>query len=131
MSGGDPRDWYWVAQCMYRSRQYHRAAILIRNKGLDKTQPLCQWLAGLCLLEAKQYNDALLILSNDEEVLGTNRSTTVVVATNFVIPPIGSDKILEGFTPKTKDISSITRIPPEKGTILKVGMKKSVVGLNN
>uniref|UniRef100_A0A1B6LCT4 Cell division cycle protein 16 homolog n=1 Tax=Graphocephala atropunctata TaxID=36148 RepID=A0A1B6LCT4_9HEMI len=101
MSDGEPADVYWLAQSMFRSRQFHRAASLIKDKGLDKTEPLCQWLAGMCLLEAKEYNKALLILSNDEEVMGTNRTTTVVVATTFVVPPIGEHCILEGFTPKT------------------------------
>ncbi|XP_054280788.1 cell division cycle protein 16 homolog [Macrosteles quadrilineatus] len=101
MSGGDPRDVYWLAQCMFRSRQYHRAAILIRNKGLDKTQPLCQWLAGLCLLEAREYNDALLILTGEDEQIGFNRSNTIITPTSFLpTPNIPKNCILEGFTPK-------------------------------
>ncbi|XP_046662759.1 cell division cycle protein 16 homolog [Homalodisca vitripennis] len=95
MSGADARDVYWQAQCLFRSRQYHRAAALIRNKGLDKSQPLCQWLAGLCLLEARKYEDALLILSKDD----TNQTVSVAM-TSFSIPPIGEYCILEGFTPR-------------------------------
>ncbi|KAG8298096.1 anaphase promoting complex subunit cdc16 [Homalodisca vitripennis] len=60
-----------------------------------QSQPLCQWLAGLCLLEARKYEDALLILSKDD----TNQTVSVAM-TSFSIPPIGEYCILEGFTPR-------------------------------
>ncbi|KAJ8962121.1 hypothetical protein NQ318_018078 [Aromia moschata] len=33
---GNPRDVYWLAQCMYLSKQYHRAAHLLRSRNLEK-----------------------------------------------------------------------------------------------
>jgi len=36
LSNGEPRDVYWLAQCMYLMKQYHRAAYLIRSRGLEK-----------------------------------------------------------------------------------------------
>nr|CAD7421044.1 unnamed protein product [Timema poppensis] len=39
LSNGEPRDVYWLAQCMYHMKQYHRAAHVIRSRGLEKRKP--------------------------------------------------------------------------------------------
>lgn len=31
-----PRDVFWLAQCMYLQKQYHRAAFLMQSRNLDK-----------------------------------------------------------------------------------------------
>ncbi|XP_054286100.1 cell division cycle protein 16 homolog [Macrosteles quadrilineatus] len=97
-----PCDYYWLAQCMFRSGEYQRAAYLIKSKHLDQDQPLFQWLAGLCLLEAKKYDEALLVLSGDcENISAINSSNSASSAFILNIPAITTNHILEGFTPET------------------------------
>jgi len=36
LSHFDPRDVYQLASCMFLLKQYQRAVVLIKNKGLDK-----------------------------------------------------------------------------------------------
>jgi hypothetical protein len=38
LSNGDAQDVYWLAQCMFLMKQYHRAAHLIRSRGLEKVR---------------------------------------------------------------------------------------------
>lgn len=76
LSNNDPRDVYWQAQCMFLLREYHRAAYIIRSRGLDKRNLLCHYLAAECLTEAKEYQEALDILNSvDCEVLAKNMGT--------------------------------------------------------
>ncbi|XP_073980642.1 cell division cycle protein 16 [Rhodnius prolixus] len=71
LSEGEPNDVFWLAQCMYLLKQYHRAALLIKNRGLDKTHLVCKYLAAKCLLEARLYSDALTLLNSDDANLST------------------------------------------------------------
>lgn len=67
-----------------------------------QSEPLCQWLAGLALLEAKEYSDALLILTGEDEQFGLSRSVSVSNNTTFLSTPhITSQNILEGFTSRS------------------------------
>lgn len=59
----DPRDIYWLANCMYRLKQYHRAVHLLKSRKLDKTYILCNYLTVKCLFEANDLNEALNIIS--------------------------------------------------------------------
>ncbi|XP_055614198.1 cell division cycle protein 16 homolog [Uranotaenia lowii] len=59
LSNNDPLDVYWQAQCMFLLREFHRAAYVIRSRGLDKKNLLCHYLAAECLAEAKEYQEAL------------------------------------------------------------------------
>ncbi|KAF5273070.1 hypothetical protein FQR65_LT04812 [Abscondita terminalis] len=66
---GNPRDVYWLAQCMFLLKQFHRASHLLRSKNLDKTYILCNYLTVRCLLEANELNEALKVLNSmDMEV---------------------------------------------------------------
>lgn len=38
LSHFDPRDVYQLASCMFLLKQYQRAVVLIKNKGLDKVR---------------------------------------------------------------------------------------------
>ncbi|XP_021915028.1 cell division cycle protein 16 homolog [Zootermopsis nevadensis] len=67
LSNGEPRDVYWLAQCMFHMKQYHRAAHLIRSRGLEKTHMLCHYLAVRCLLEARELPEALQVLTDVEQ----------------------------------------------------------------
>ncbi|CAH0552716.1 unnamed protein product [Brassicogethes aeneus] len=60
---GNPRDVYWLAQCMYLLKQYHRAAHLLRSKNLEKSYVLCNYLTVRCLLEANELTDALKVVN--------------------------------------------------------------------
>uniref|UniRef100_A0A1Q3FUG5 Putative anaphase-promoting complex apc cdc16 subunit n=1 Tax=Culex tarsalis TaxID=7177 RepID=A0A1Q3FUG5_CULTA len=63
LSNNEPRDVYWQAQCMFLLREFHRAAYVIRSRGLDKRNLLCHYLAAECLAEAKEYQEALDVLN--------------------------------------------------------------------
>uniref|UniRef100_A0A182JCQ4 Uncharacterized protein n=1 Tax=Anopheles atroparvus TaxID=41427 RepID=A0A182JCQ4_ANOAO len=64
LSNNDPLDVYWEAQCMFLLREFHRAAHTIRSRGLEKTNLLCHFLVAECLAEAKEFQDALVILNS-------------------------------------------------------------------
>ncbi|GAB1859993.1 Cell division cycle protein 16-like protein [Camponotus japonicus] len=66
LSNEDPKDVCTLAQCMYLMKQYHRAAHLIKRYGLEKTDVMCHYLTVRCLLEAKEYNDALQVINESE-----------------------------------------------------------------
>ncbi|XP_066994017.2 cell division cycle protein 16 homolog isoform X2 [Anabrus simplex] len=61
------QDVYWLAQCMYLLRQYHRAAHVIKSRGLEKTHLLCHYLTVRCLLEARELSEALQVLITAEQ----------------------------------------------------------------
>uniref|UniRef100_A0A1B6CSF2 Cell division cycle protein 16 homolog n=1 Tax=Clastoptera arizonana TaxID=38151 RepID=A0A1B6CSF2_9HEMI len=94
LSDNEPQDVYWLAQCMFLMKQYHRAATLIKNRGLDKTHPLCLYLASKCYLEAHEFNDALQMLTGEsEDQLGRS---TKVSAISF--SQLNMENNIEGFT---------------------------------
>ncbi|KAL0122000.1 hypothetical protein PUN28_007059 [Cardiocondyla obscurior] len=66
LSNEDPKDVCTLAQCMYLMKQYHRAAHLIKRYGLEKSDVMCHYLTVRCLLEAKDYNDALQVINESE-----------------------------------------------------------------
>ncbi|XP_032686384.1 cell division cycle protein 16 homolog [Odontomachus brunneus] len=66
LSNEDPKDVCTLAHCMYLMKQYHRAAHLIRRHGLEKTDVMCYYLTVRSLLEAKEYNEALQVISESE-----------------------------------------------------------------
>lgn len=59
-------DVYWQAQCMFLLREYHRAAHIIRLRGLEKTNILCHYLVVESLYEAKEYQEASDLLNSLE-----------------------------------------------------------------
>lgn len=73
----EPRDVYWKAQCMFLLGEYHRAAHTIRVRGLEKTHLFCHYLAAECLLEAKEYQQAIELLNANEsaETMSTTMKT--------------------------------------------------------
>nr|XP_022920577.1 cell division cycle protein 16 homolog [Onthophagus taurus] len=60
----NPRDIYWLAQCMFLLKQYDRAAHLLRSRSLDTTYVLCNYLTVKSLLEAKDLNEAFKVLNS-------------------------------------------------------------------
>lgn len=60
----DPKDIYWQAHCMFMLREYHRAAHIIKNRGLEKTNIFCHYLLVECLFEAKEYQEAIDLLNS-------------------------------------------------------------------
>ncbi|KYM98209.1 Cell division cycle protein 16 like protein [Cyphomyrmex costatus] len=66
LSNENPKDICTLAQCMYLMKQYHRAAHLIKRYGLQKRDVMCHYLTVRCLLEAKEYNDALQVINESE-----------------------------------------------------------------
>ncbi|XP_015597960.1 cell division cycle protein 16 homolog isoform X2 [Cephus cinctus] len=74
LSNGDPKDVCSLAQCMFLMKQYHRAAHLIRSHGLEKTDVMCHYLAVRCLLEAKEFTEALQIINETEMCTNISQS---------------------------------------------------------
>ncbi|XP_015514715.2 cell division cycle protein 16 homolog [Neodiprion lecontei] len=72
----NPKDVHALAQCMFLMKQYHRAAHLIRSRGLEKTDIMCHYLAVRCLLEAKEFTEALQVIVEME--MSTNISASGV-----------------------------------------------------
>ncbi|XP_024081124.1 cell division cycle protein 16 homolog isoform X2 [Cimex lectularius] len=93
LSDGEPRDVYWLAQCMYLLKQYHRAALLIKNRQLEKTHLICRYLAAKCLLEAKEFKDALALLNGEDG----NNGNMLIGGTMTSILEL-PDTPLEGFS---------------------------------
>lgn len=74
-----PKDIYWLAQCMFLLREYHRAAHIIKLHGLERTNIFCHHLTVECLYEAKEYTEAIdLMNSIDLE----NLSDSIINADN-------------------------------------------------
>ncbi|KAJ1520995.1 hypothetical protein ONE63_004065 [Megalurothrips usitatus] len=78
LTNDNPKDVYWLAQCMFHLRQYHRAVHLIQSKDLDKTHPLCHYLTVRSLLAAGGYSDALQLLTIVENDNSLSRTTRVI-----------------------------------------------------
>ncbi|XP_076239082.1 cell division cycle protein 16 [Calliopsis andreniformis] len=66
LSNEDTKDVCTLAHCMFLMKQYHRAAHLIRSRGLEKTDVMCHYLTVRSLLEAKEYNEALQVINESE-----------------------------------------------------------------
>ncbi|XP_064470681.1 cell division cycle protein 16 homolog [Ornithodoros turicata] len=58
----DQKDIYTVAQCLYFTKQYHRAAHCIESRNLHKTDLTCRYLAASSRFAGKEYKEALEIL---------------------------------------------------------------------
>lgn len=59
---------YWLAQCLYLTAQYHRAAHALRSRKLDKLYEACRYLAARCHYAAKEHQQALDILDMEEPI---------------------------------------------------------------
>ncbi|XP_065211465.1 cell division cycle protein 16 homolog [Planococcus citri] len=75
LSNNEPRDVYFQARCVYAMKQYRRAILLVQNMGLDKTDIYCRYIVIKCLIEVKEYSEALSMLMN-EDVADKKHSTT-------------------------------------------------------
>lgn len=62
LSGGEDQDIFWLAQSLYCTGQYHRAAFCIKSRNLHKTDLECRYLAAKCHYAGKEYKTALEIL---------------------------------------------------------------------
>lgn len=84
MSKHHPGDIYWQAQCMFLLKEYHRAVHLIRHNKLERKDILCHYLIVECLLEAKEYSEALELLNSvDVELLVTSTNTSINQSKSF------------------------------------------------
>ncbi|XP_058988222.1 cell division cycle protein 16 homolog [Musca domestica] len=73
LSQNDPKDVYCQAQCMFLLKEYHRAAHTIRYHKLEKTHIPCYNLLLECLYEAKEYNEAIVVINTvDIEYLASS-----------------------------------------------------------
>ncbi|XP_043270067.1 cell division cycle protein 16 homolog isoform X2 [Venturia canescens] len=79
LSNEDPKDLCSLAQCMYLMKQYHRAAHLIRSRGLEKTDLFCHYLVVRSLLEAKEYTEALQVIKDSEHCTSMSQSSASFV----------------------------------------------------
>lgn len=63
LSNNNPRDVYYLAQCMFQLNEYNRAAYIIRSSGLEKTNLLCLYLLIECYYHKQQFQTALNLLN--------------------------------------------------------------------
>ncbi|XP_057563157.1 cell division cycle protein 16 homolog isoform X6 [Hippopotamus amphibius kiboko] len=68
LSHEEPQDIYWLAQCLYLTAQYHRAAHALRSRKLDKLYEACRYLAARCHFAAKEHQQALDVLDMEEPI---------------------------------------------------------------
>ena len=64
LSNYDANDVYWEAQCMFLLKEYHRAAHIIKLRGLERTNIYCHYLAVESYLEAQEYQAAIDLLNS-------------------------------------------------------------------
>ncbi|KAJ8674108.1 hypothetical protein QAD02_005370 [Eretmocerus hayati] len=76
LSNEDVNDVCVLAQCMYLMKQYHRATHLIRSRGLDKSSVMCYYIVLRCLLEAREYGEALQIIDEIDTITNINQTET-------------------------------------------------------
>ncbi|BFF93039.1 cell division cycle protein 16 homolog [Drosophila madeirensis] len=73
LSGQEPRDVYYQAQCMYLLGEFHRAAHTIRHHKLEKNSLPCFNLLLESLYAAKEYNEAdAMIQAVEVEMMTTS-----------------------------------------------------------
>ncbi|XP_048517340.1 cell division cycle protein 16 homolog [Dendroctonus ponderosae] len=103
-----PRDVFWLAQCMYLQKQYHRAAFLMQSRNLDKTHFLCTYLTAKCFYEANDLNESLKIINSSQ--------LNTILSSGTFTPNISEvELVLFDDTPKSQAISSFLLL---KGRIL-------------
>ncbi|CAL1269455.1 unnamed protein product [Larinioides sclopetarius] len=66
LSNEEAQDIFWLAQSLYYSGQYHRAAICIKSRNLHKVDLECRYLAAKCHFAGKEYKEALDVLNVNE-----------------------------------------------------------------
>lgn len=72
MAENRPRDVYWMTQCMFLMKEYHRAAHIIKEHKLEKTHIFCFYLLIECYYESNDYGAAIdLINSIDLDLLAS------------------------------------------------------------
>lgn len=73
MAKNQPRDVYWMAQCMFLLKEYQRAAHIIKSHYLEKSHIFCFYLLTECYYEAKDYGAAIDLLNTvDLEYLASS-----------------------------------------------------------
>ncbi|KAL7632928.1 UNVERIFIED_CONTAM: hypothetical protein RMT77_016755 [Armadillidium vulgare] len=90
LSGGAPVDVYYLAQCYYLTKQYHRAILLISTHNLLRNSR-CRYLAARCHYETKNYHMALDVLDQVSKNSCSRKSDQSVI----VIPEIEDSTSIE------------------------------------
>uniref|UniRef100_T1JHN4 peptidylprolyl isomerase n=1 Tax=Strigamia maritima TaxID=126957 RepID=T1JHN4_STRMM len=85
LSNGEVQDIYWLAQCLYLTKQYHRASHCLRSRQFDEVYLSCQYLAAKCHYESKEYPEALQII--DETPFQRGNITTSKDNVSSLPPP--------------------------------------------
>ncbi|XP_038050279.1 cell division cycle protein 16 homolog [Patiria miniata] len=71
LSDDEIADIYWLAQTLYLTGQYHRAAHLLQSKKLNKANKACQYLTAKCHAAVKEWEEALNVLDASESSIKT------------------------------------------------------------
>ncbi|GIX95883.1 cell division cycle protein 16 homolog [Caerostris darwini] len=72
LSNEETQDIFWLAQSLYYSGQYHRAAICIKSRHLHKADYECRYLAAKCHFAGKEYREALEVLNIADTNVSSN-----------------------------------------------------------
>ncbi|GFW36350.1 cell division cycle protein 16 homolog [Trichonephila clavipes] len=75
LSNEEPQDVFWLAQSLYYSGQYHRAAVCIKSRSLHKADLECRYLAAKCHFAGKEYKEALDVLNVNDSNLSSEKPT--------------------------------------------------------
>lgn len=83
-SNRSTEDLFWFAQCLFLTKQYHRAATCIRSQKLYKTDLSCAYLAARSHYAGKEYKEALEILDSivDDENKAPNSTNLILNISN-------------------------------------------------
>lgn len=90
-----PDDAYWLAQTYYGMGEYLRGAQLIFRHGFESESLKCRYVAGLCLLQAQELEQALLLLKSPAGTtlagsIGSDTSGSQIIHTPGITPISGS-----------------------------------------
>jgi len=94
LSGGDPKDIYWLAYALFQSGQFHRAAHLIQSRDLLVTCLALRLLCARCFLAAKDWQQVVDVLQDETQA---NEDSVLISSMDL---DVGIDEILE--TPNNK-----------------------------
>ncbi|XP_033127040.1 cell division cycle protein 16 homolog [Anneissia japonica] len=95
-------DVYMHAQALYLTKQYHRAAHVLKSRDLHKCEAACKFLVAKCHVEVKEFQEALDILEGADEVWKTpNRgvvtSNKTIYTSQLQVTNVGSSiNLLKG-----------------------------------
>ncbi|KAK7576605.1 hypothetical protein V9T40_012891 [Parthenolecanium corni] len=76
LNNNEPQDVYFLGKCLFDMGQHRRAVHIIQNTGLEKVDIYCRFIMIKCLIEVKEFTEALSMLLNEDIDDKKNTSTS-------------------------------------------------------